>query len=403
MSKNNPFVWIMQHGENKSYKCADYVTSTLEFAENHMKEHGLEKGKFVYIPNGISQADWENKESVPHSHKNILNSLKDKGKFIVGYFGGFAISNALDRLIDAAELIEKNDIVFVLVGEGAEKEKLCDRVKRKRLENIIFLEPVKKSCIPELLRYFDCVYMGVKQDLEIYKYGISSTKMYDAMMGEKPIVMSMSDVRTPVESFKCGIKTSIDATELKNAIEKLYFMPEEQRVKMGKSGKEAVISNYEYGKLAEKYEELFPANSSTILLINHYAGSNNMGMDFRPYYLGKEWIKRGYRVKILAADYSHLRRENPKVTKDFQKEIVDEIEYYWIKTTSYKGNGVKRASTMLQFISKLCLGAKRIAKVMQPDVIITASTYPLDIYAANLIKKYSLEEKKACKKYGNNK
>ena len=64
-----------------------------------------------------------------------------------------------------------------------------------------------------------------------------------------------------------------------------------------------------------------------ILYINHYAGSSEMGMEFRPYYLSREWIKMGHKVTIIAGAYSHLRKNNPTVSKDFQREIVDGIEY----------------------------------------------------------------------------
>ena len=65
-----------------------------------------------------------------------------------------------------------------------------------------------------------------------------------------------------------------------------------------------------------------------ILIINHYAGSPEMGMEFRPYYFAREWIKMGHKVDIIAADYSHLRRINPDVKKDFQKENIDGINYH---------------------------------------------------------------------------
>ena len=125
-----------------------------------------------------------------------------------------------------------------------------------------------------------------------------------------------------------------------------------------------------------------------ILYIEHYAGSPDMGMEFRPYYLSREWVKMGHRVDILAADYSHLRIKNPRVTKDFQKEEIDGINYYWIRTSTYEGNGLKRAINMAQFVGKLYLKAEEIAEKHKPDIIITSSTYPLDTYVGQKIKKF---------------
>ena len=124
-----------------------------------------------------------------------------------------------------------------------------------------------------------------------------------------------------------------------------------------------------------------------ILILNHYAGSPKMGMEFRPYYLAREWIKMGHQVTIMAGDYSHLRIENRKPEKDFQKEIIDGVRYCWVRTGVYKGNGVKRAFTMFRFVEKLWKNAQQIADIMKPDVVITSSTYPLDTYAGQRIAK----------------
>lgn len=112
-----------------------------------------------------------------------------------------------------------------------------------------------------------------------------------------------------------------------------------------------------------------------------------MGMEFRPYYFAREWIKMGHRVDIIAADYSHIRRKNPEIEKDFQEEIIEGIHYHWIKTREYEGNGAQRAITMFQFISKLWTNVDRINKEMAPDVVICSSTYPLDTYVGQKIRK----------------
>lgn len=76
-----------------------------------------------------------------------------------------------------------------------------------------------------------------------------------------------------------------------------------------------------------------------ILYINHYAGSIYHGMEFRPYYLAREWVRSGHRVRIIGADFSHLRTVNPVVTNDFEIENIDGIEYQWVKAGDYEVNG----------------------------------------------------------------
>lgn len=124
-----------------------------------------------------------------------------------------------------------------------------------------------------------------------------------------------------------------------------------------------------------------------ILYINHYAGSPEMGMEFRPYYLATEWVKKGHNVRIVAGDFSHLRIRNPKVIDDFQEEVIDGITYIWLKTGDYEGNGVARALTMFRFVHKLRTKAGWISENWKPDIIITSSTYPLDTYAGQRIRR----------------
>ena len=124
-----------------------------------------------------------------------------------------------------------------------------------------------------------------------------------------------------------------------------------------------------------------------ILLINHYAGSNIHGMEYRPYYLAKEWVKNGHDVTIIGGSYSHIRTVQPEMTDDWKEEFLDGIRYIWIKTPAYEGNGVKRIISMMVFLKSLVGKTSHIAKTYQPDVVIASSTYPLDIYPARKIAK----------------
>lgn len=127
----------------------------------------------------------------------------------------------------------------------------------------------------------------------------------------------------------------------------------------------------------------------SILLINHYAGSPHHGMAYRPYYLGKEWIKEGNNVTILGASFSHLRSKNPAVTQKATEENIDGIHYIWYKTPGYSGNGIGRIKNIISFLTALTNNSRYLADSIKPDAVITSSTYPLDSYPASKISRHA--------------
>lgn len=126
-----------------------------------------------------------------------------------------------------------------------------------------------------------------------------------------------------------------------------------------------------------------------ILLINHYAGSPEMGMEYRPYYLAREWINLGHKVTVIAGTYSHIRKQNHPTASDFDTQDLNGVTYVWIKTPTYKGNGIKRLFSMFVFTLKLLFFRKWINKSFSPDLVIASSTYPLDNIPAYYIAKLS--------------
>ncbi|MDH5331526.1 MAG: glycosyltransferase WbuB, partial [Aquincola sp.] len=126
-----------------------------------------------------------------------------------------------------------------------------------------------------------------------------------------------------------------------------------------------------------------------ILVVNHYAGSTQHGMEFRPYYLAREWVRAGHRVRILAASYSHVRSRQPAVGSTVLREELDGVEYHWYPTPAYGGNGVGRVVNIASFLRQIWLDAPRQAREFAPQVVVASSTYPMDIWVAQRIARRS--------------
>ena len=133
-----------------------------------------------------------------------------------------------------------------------------------------------------------------------------------------------------------------------------------------------------------------------ILYLNHYAGSPRHGMEYRPYYLAREWVQAGHAVRMVAADYSHVRARQPDQAGSRHHELIDGIDYHWYPTPPYTGNGLGRVKNIGSFLRQVWRDADRIAREFRPDIVIASSTYPMDIWVAHRVVKLARQQGVAC-------
>ena len=254
MSKYHPLVIFLRWFEKLGYKKAKYVVSLLPHAKEYMVSQGLSENKFRHIPNGINIEEVQNYQEVSDEIKNLL----PQNKFIVGYVGTLGIANALKYFLEASKKLKNNSqIHFVLVGKGDEKNKLQEYCKANQLSNVTFINPIPKIQVQSMLRLFDVCYIGW-HNISIYKHGISANKIFDYMYSAKPILHSISIRDDIIKNAKCGISIEAENSEkIKKAILQLLKMNKDELKRMGENGKEYVISNHSYVKLAKIYRELF--------------------------------------------------------------------------------------------------------------------------------------------------
>ena len=134
-----------------------------------------------------------------------------------------------------------------------------------------------------------------------------------------------------------------------------------------------------------------------ILYLNHYAGSPRHGMEYRPYYLAREWVQAGHAVRMLAGDFSHVRARQPDQAGTRHHELIDGIDYHWYPTPAYAGNGLGRVKNIWRFLRQVWREAGRIVREFRPDIVIASSTYPMDIWVAHRIVKLARQQGLDCR------
>lgn len=256
MSKWHPFIMVMQRAEDYWCKNSDVVISLLPDAYKHLVTRGMTMDKYHVVPNGVDISEWKDKTSLPQERELCLDSLHKQGKFIVGYAGGHTVSYGLDTILDlAANVISNQQIHFVLVGKGADKDRLVKRAKELKLTNVTFLPPVPKLCVPALLQKMD-VLISTSANTPLTEFGMSLNKIFDYMMSGRPILWYTRASNDIVSEANCGFTVQLGNIDVLEArLLELSQMPAKTLSKIGERGRPYIMAHYTYPKLAEKFIE----------------------------------------------------------------------------------------------------------------------------------------------------
>jgi len=252
ISTSHPLIYLMDKIEKFMYKKADCIVSVLPNFKQYLEDYNIKVRNLKIIPNGICLDEYKNIESLPEDIRKGI----PRDKFLVVYTGTFGKTNALEYLIKAAKRLENfKKIHFLLVGKGEEESNL--KLLAKGLRNITFLPSVSKRQVQSILKFADVCYIGLK-NMNIFRYGVSPNKIFDYMYAAKPIIYAVNSNNSIVSLAKCGIIIEPENPDaIKNGILQLFKMSGQERLEMGKRGREYVLKHHTYEKLVDKWEEVF--------------------------------------------------------------------------------------------------------------------------------------------------
>jgi glycosyltransferase involved in cell wall biosynthesis len=164
------------------------------------------------------------------------------------------MAHGLETIIAAASLLRDTnpEIVFLMVGEGAEKEHIVALARQRGLNNLRFVDQQAREKIPAYIRASDaCLVLLKKTDL--FKTVIP-TKMLEFMSCARPVILGVDgQARLILEESRGGLVIEPENSDaLVNAIRFLEANRERAR-ELGENGREYVVRKFSRGQSAEKY------------------------------------------------------------------------------------------------------------------------------------------------------
>lgn len=236
------------------YKIAHYIykkSSLIIVVTNSFKDHlykiGIDRDKIIVVKNGFN---FDRTLLSNISVKEIEDKYNIRSdQFVVSYIGTIGMSHGVDIVIRSAE--KAKDIIFIVVGEGAEKENLISISKDKSLKNVRFIDNVDWQEIVNINQLVSANLIHLK-DLDIFKTVIPS-KIFESMALKKPILAGLNGESLEIiKESKSGVRVlSEDEDSLIDKIR--YFQRNPQSlITLSDNGNSFVKKNHNRKKLAQK-------------------------------------------------------------------------------------------------------------------------------------------------------
>ncbi|MEL6820623.1 MAG: glycosyltransferase family 4 protein [Calditrichota bacterium] len=257
--KNRTIIRLLESIEVFLYRKAKAVVVVTESSVPIIEQKGIVREKLHIIKNGVDLELFKPADSKAALRK----SLGLEGKFIVSYIGTHGLSHALDKVLETAALMrEEKDIHFLLVGEGAEKDKLLAMKNELQLDNVTMLSQIDKQQLPDYYNMCDLVLITLR-DLDLFRCVIPS-KMFEIMAVAKPILISVDGEARDivVNSAQAGeFVAPEDPEAMREGILKLYG-DGSRCAELGQNGRRFVEEYFNRDQLAVDYLEILQAVGS---------------------------------------------------------------------------------------------------------------------------------------------
>jgi len=226
------------------YRRADTLMINSPGFRDHVRARGARK--IALLSNGADTSMfYPSNDGVVFRRRHNL-----EGKYIALYAGAHGLSNDLDVLLSAADLLRDHpEIAIVLLGDGKEKARLQSRATAMHLDNITFAQPIPKTDMPDALAAADAC-IAILKPIAMYKT-VYPNKVFDYMAAGRPVILAIDGViREVIESASGGIFVPPgDAESLADAIRSLARDPKNGRI-LGQNARRFVEQHFDRRAIA---------------------------------------------------------------------------------------------------------------------------------------------------------
>lgn len=239
-----------------SYRSADRLIALAPGIAKGIEARGIKSEKIAVIPNGC---DLEIFAAKVHPWRP---AGVDKSDLLAIFTGTHGIANGLDAVLDAAKELKRrgrDDIKLALVGDGRLKPDLQKRAAAEDLTNVIFVDPVDKARLAELMAAAD-IGLQILANIPAFYFGTSPNKFFDYIAAGLPVLNNYPGwLAGEITENKCGFAVPPDnPAAFADALE-LATNDRAALVKMGKNSRKLAEASYSRNLLGRRFVEWLEA------------------------------------------------------------------------------------------------------------------------------------------------
>jgi glycosyltransferase involved in cell wall biosynthesis len=181
-------------------------------------------------------------------------ALDLRGRFVVSYIGTLGLAHGLSTVLQGAAQVQATfpEIVFLFVGEGADKERLVSLARDKGVLNVLFLPQQPREKVPSIIRASDVCLVPLRK-ADVFKTVIP-TKMLEFMACGRPVILGVDgQARQVLDQAQAGVFVEPESQDaLVQAIKHLY-QDGALRQTLGRKGRNYVMEHLSRRQTARQY------------------------------------------------------------------------------------------------------------------------------------------------------